>query len=60
MASPTPQALSVSQLNQRAKQTLERDVGEVWVEATGLAPQAQLFFGDYSIALETAGASPIG
>ncbi|ASK19759.1 MULTISPECIES: exodeoxyribonuclease VII large subunit [unclassified Halomonas] len=28
----TPQALSVSQLNQRAKQTLERDVGEVWVE----------------------------
>ncbi|MGM0856234.1 MAG: exodeoxyribonuclease VII large subunit [Pseudomonadota bacterium] len=32
MASTTPQALSVSQLNQRAKQTLERDVGEVWVE----------------------------
>ena len=30
--SPTPKALSVSQLNQRAKQTLERDVGEVWVE----------------------------
>ncbi|MGO2009574.1 exodeoxyribonuclease VII large subunit [Vreelandella alkaliphila] len=30
--SDTPQALSVSQLNQRAKQTLERDVGEVWVE----------------------------
>ncbi|WP_249978268.1 exodeoxyribonuclease VII large subunit [Vreelandella olivaria] len=30
--SETPQALSVSQLNQRAKQTLERDVGEVWVE----------------------------
>ncbi|CAH1041898.1 exodeoxyribonuclease VII large subunit [Halomonas sp. TD01] len=28
----TPQALSVSQLNQRAKQTLEREVGEVWVE----------------------------
>ncbi|AZM94852.1 exodeoxyribonuclease VII large subunit [Vreelandella venusta] len=28
----TPQTLSVSQLNQRAKQTLERDVGEVWVE----------------------------
>ncbi|KPQ21257.1 exodeoxyribonuclease VII large subunit [Halomonas sp. HL-93] len=32
MAATTPQALSVSQLNQRAKQTLERDVGEVWVE----------------------------
>ncbi|SDN67434.1 exodeoxyribonuclease VII large subunit [Vreelandella arcis] len=31
-SSTTPQALSVSQLNQRAKQTLERDVGEVWVE----------------------------
>ncbi len=30
--SPTPKALSVSQLNQRAKQTLERDVGDVWVE----------------------------
>ncbi|WP_404376935.1 exodeoxyribonuclease VII large subunit [Vreelandella aquamarina] len=30
--SPAPKALSVSQLNQRAKQTLERDVGEVWVE----------------------------
>nr|WP_289072857.1 exodeoxyribonuclease VII large subunit [uncultured Halomonas sp.] len=29
---PAPQALSVSQLNQRAKQTLERDVGDVWVE----------------------------
>ncbi|WP_083001463.1 exodeoxyribonuclease VII large subunit [Halomonas sp. GT] len=28
----TPQALSVTQLNQRAKQTLEREVGEVWVE----------------------------
>lgn len=27
-----PKTLSVSQLNQRAKQTLERDVGEVWVE----------------------------
>ncbi len=27
-----PTALTVSQLNQRAKQTLERDVGEVWVE----------------------------
>jgi exodeoxyribonuclease VII large subunit len=32
MASPGSQALTVSQLNQRAKQTLERDVGEVWVE----------------------------
>ncbi|MGP9665654.1 exodeoxyribonuclease VII large subunit [Halomonas sp. AOP22-C1-8] len=32
MNAPTPTALSVSQLNQRAKQTLERDVGEVWVE----------------------------
>ncbi|WP_447043238.1 hypothetical protein [Vreelandella sp. H-I2] len=36
MASPTPQALSVSQHNQRAKQTLERDVGEVWVEGERL------------------------
>lgn len=32
MNAPTPATLSVSQLNQRAKQTLERDVGEVWVE----------------------------
>ncbi|CAM0555440.1 hypothetical protein EHLJMEHL_00598 [Vreelandella titanicae] len=33
MNAPTPTALTVSQLNQRAKQTLERDVSEVWVES---------------------------
>ncbi|MFN2332565.1 MAG: exodeoxyribonuclease VII large subunit, partial [Halomonas sp.] len=30
--SSVPDALSVSEVNQRARQTLERDVGELWVE----------------------------